>query len=219
MAGRRVSSSSRPSPPPQRPLPLQNFQLKKEDFSTDDGIARINTLFQQHAIAIQALQGSGGRTVLPSGVDVQGSTVSGLAPPSGETDAISSGHAQGQFSAPVLAPKLDIGGPNALKGLTGLTLQFGQLQSQLASTIPAYTGGNVIKINGSIIQFSLIVDMDTAVFPMNFPEPFPNACQSLLAFSTLIDRVVYAPSLPTLTQFTLANNGTGAGAFWVAFGY
>lgn len=100
----------------QRPNPIQNFQLKEDDFKGNAG--RLNTMLQSLITAVQALQGTGGKTVLPSGVDVQGATVSGLGKPAKETDAISAGHADGNYSAAVIGPKLDVGGSNALKGLT-----------------------------------------------------------------------------------------------------
>jgi hypothetical protein len=144
-----MARSPRPTPP-QTPPPIQRVQFTKEDFTTDEGVARFNAIYAQHVGATQALQGSGGRTTLFSGLDVQGQTVTGLGAPQGDTDAVSLAHANGNYSAPAVGPQLDIGGPNALKGLTGLYLTFQQFLQAGANgtiTLAKLTSGGA---NGSI---------------------------------------------------------------------
>jgi hypothetical protein len=124
------SRTPRPAVPSDRPNPIQNFQFTEEDFKNP---ARLNTLFQQLIPHVNALIGAAGPSVLPAGIDVRGSTISGLGPPQSETDAISSGHANRQFSPEAIAPSLDIGGKIALKGLTGLQITSTTLQSSIAA--------------------------------------------------------------------------------------
>jgi hypothetical protein len=209
--------STRPKPRTQAPLPIQNVQWSKEHFE-DPGL--FNVVWQQAIKAVQALQGAGGPTVLRSGVDVQGAVVTGLGKPQSPSDAISSGHASTQYSAAAQQPQLDIGGKNTLKGLAYCYAQTQKNAAAVASIPTTYTGGGFINLFGALLQFGSIADMDTAVFPMAFPTPFLTAVQALGGFTTgPNDRITYVPTPPTLTDFTLANNGTGAGAYWVALGY
>ncbi len=142
--------STRPQPPVATPLPIQRYQVTKQDFENPE---RFNVFLSQLTGAVQAVQGAGGPSVLPSGINVAGATVSGLGAPQSPSDAISSGHAQSQFSPEVIGPSLDIGGKNALKGLTGLTMQLSQVQNSLAAGI---TGTAVLaKITGGGANGSL----------------------------------------------------------------
>lgn len=132
-----------PVAPRQQPLPIQRYQVTEKDFKDPK---LFNVFLSQLVGAVQSVQGAGGPSVLPSGIDVQGSTVSGLGPPQSETDAISSGHAQSQFSPEAIAPKLDVGGANALTGLTNIYLLMQQAGSGTV-TLAKLTGGGT---NGSI---------------------------------------------------------------------
>lgn len=140
-----TAPTSRPVAPKQQPPPIQNFQLTKEDFT--ENTARVNTLMQQLITAVQALQGSGGRTALFSGIDVQGETVSGVGAPQGPTDAVSLSHAEANYSPQATASQFDVGGSSALKGLTNLYLQLQQGGSGTV-TLAKLTGGGT---NGSIV--------------------------------------------------------------------
>jgi hypothetical protein len=152
------SPTSRPTPPAATPLPIQRVQFTAKDFAENPG--SVNVTLNQVIGAIQSLQGSSGPSVLPSGIDVAGSTITGLAAPTSPSDAISAGHAANQYSASSLGPQLDIGGKNALKGLTGLTItsnsqgtSITQIQAVLAVgisstvTLAKITSGGV---NGSL---------------------------------------------------------------------
>lgn len=135
--------STRPQPPVATPLPIQRYQVTKQDFENPE---RFNVFLSQLTGAVQAVQGAGGPSVLPSGIDVAGGRVSGLGAPTHPSDAISSGHAQSQFSAETIGPQLDIGGKNALSGLTNLYLKVSQ---GISGTVPLakITGGGA---NGSL---------------------------------------------------------------------
>lgn len=146
---------SRPIAPKQQPPPIQRFQFTKEDFSTDAGIARVNAMMAQHATAIQALQGSGGRTTLFSGLDVQGETVTGVGAPQSPSDAVSLQHAQDNYSPQATASQFDVGGPNALKGLTALYLAqtngfSGTITTAKLTTLGA--NGSITVVNGLITK-------------------------------------------------------------------
>ena len=141
-----AKSTNRPVAPKQQPPPIQRFQFTKEDFSTDAGVARVNAMMAQHATAVQALQGSGGRTTLFSGLDVQGETVTGVGSPQGPSDAVSLAHAEANYSPQATSSSFDIGGKNALTGLTNLYLQVTQGGSGTVTLAKLTTLGT----NGSI---------------------------------------------------------------------
>lgn len=148
-------------------LPIQYTPFRKEDLQSDGGIAFFNQQLQQIVNAVNIGQGHAGKVVIPNGIDVNGATISGVGTPKAPSDAVSQGHAESNYSAPAVAPKLDIGGPNALKGLTGVTIQANKstadvtaIQAQLAAgvsgtiTIPKLTGGGTngsITVTGGII--------------------------------------------------------------------
>jgi hypothetical protein len=135
-----------PSKPASNPLPIQFTPFRKEDFASDAGVSFINQSFAQIFTTINSLLGAGGPTILPSGIDVQGSKVTGLAPPTGPTDAVSANHAESKYSAAAVSPQLDLGGTSTLKGLSNLYLLLSQSYS---GTIPLakLTGGGT---NGSL---------------------------------------------------------------------
>lgn len=207
------------------PVPIQQPLFREEDFNPENKFSFINQWATQITLAANIANGAVGPTILPKGIDVQGGKVTGLPAPTHPSDAISAGHASSQFSAPTLSPQLDIGGKSTLKGLSYLynwqQTNQSAIQNAINLTPTPYTGAaNFFTIAGFIIQFGFIANMDTAVFPMNFPEPFPNACLALVPVTTgPTDRITYISVLPTATQFTLANNGTGAGAYWIAVGW
>ena len=144
-----AANPNRPAPAKQNPLPIQRFQFTKEDFTTDEGVARFNTMMSQHVTAVQALQGSGGRTVIQSGLDVQGETVTGLGAPQNESDAVSLGHAQANYSPASTAASFDLGGSNALKGLTNLQI-VSNTNAPLIASIPAIKAQLAVGISGTI---------------------------------------------------------------------
>ena len=132
--------------PSSNPRPIQFTSFRKEDFATDSGVAFVNQSFAQLFNTVNALFGSGGPTILPSGIDVQGSKVTGLAAPTHPSDAVSAGHADANYSAPAVSPQLDLGGSSTLKGLSNLYLLLGQSFSGTI-TLAKLTGGGS---NGSI---------------------------------------------------------------------
>ena len=133
-------------------IPIQYTPFTAEHFSTPEGVAFVNLQMQQMVNAINAGNGAAGRVALPNGVDMKGSTVSNVGAPTSESDAISSGHAEAKYSAASVSPSLDIGGKNALKGLSYL-YEWQQSNAQLSAgvsgtiTIPKLTSGGT---NGSI---------------------------------------------------------------------
>lgn len=202
------------------PRPLQFTPMRKEQFASDDGVSFFNQTIAQMINAINRQSGQAGPMVIPAGIDVAGGRLTGLAAPTDPSDAVSVAHANQNYSSPVASKNLDIGGPNALKGLTSLFLQVGQVKAGLPTNYTGGSGGSgAVNLFGLIIQLGFIASMDTAVFPMNFPAPFINQCQSIVAATTgPADRITYVVSFNS-TQFTLANNGSGAGACWIAMGW
>jgi hypothetical protein len=108
-------------------------------------------MLQQVIQRVNENSGVPGPTLMPSGVDVQGKTVTGLAAPTSASDAISAGHADSQYSASALAPQLDLGGKNALKGLTYLFLQkyVNQLIAGSGVTISPNSGQGTVTISAT----------------------------------------------------------------------
>lgn len=158
--------------PKSNPLPLQFTPWRKEQFGTDEGVSFINQTIAQMINSINAGTGQAGMVVIPAGLDVAGGTVTGLGNPTGESDAVSLGHAQGNYSAPAVAPSLDIGGKNTLKGLAYVYSQVQQngpsisaLQAILAPgngitgtiTLAKLTGGgtegSITVLNGIVTGF------------------------------------------------------------------
>jgi hypothetical protein len=163
------SAKSTPAAPAQQPLPIQRYQVTADDFKNP---ARLNVFLSQLTGAVQSVQGAGGPSMLPSGVDVQGARVTGLAAPEHPSDAISSGHAQSQFSAETLSPQLDIGGKNALKGLTGLQINSTSQAASIAkiqATLATGVSGTVTLVkltsggaNGSLTFTAGLITAFTA---------------------------------------------------------
>jgi hypothetical protein len=126
-------------------VPIQAPLFREDDFK-QEGVEYINQWATQVTLASNLANGSVGPSVLPSGIDMQGGRVTGLSAPQHATDAISSGHAETQFSAQSLQPQLDIGGKNTLKGLAYLyQLQSAGLTGTVA--LAKITGGGA---NGSL---------------------------------------------------------------------
>lgn len=99
--------------------PIQFSPLTKQDLE-DPNLGLVNAIFQQMANGINAGNGSGGKTVLPAGIDVQGATVSGVGAPKNPSDAVSKGHAEENYSAAALAPQLEGSGKYSLKTMRRL---------------------------------------------------------------------------------------------------
>lgn len=149
MPNRPIAPSSRAQSQPSA-IPLQSFQFSKEQLQDP---AVMNVAFQQILTALNQVNGTLGPVVLPSGIDVAGAPITNVGAPQGPTDAISSGHAQGNYSPEVVGPQLDVGGKNALKGLNAAYALAQQASSALAAgvsgtvTLAKITGGGT---NGSI---------------------------------------------------------------------
>ena len=132
--------------PSSNPLPIQYTSMTKEQFASDAGVAFHNQQLSQIVNTLNALLGSGGPTLLPSGIDVQGAKVTGLTAPTSPADAISAGHAEANYGAPAVSKQLDLGGTSTLKGLANIYLLMGQSFSGKI-TLAKITGGGS---NGSI---------------------------------------------------------------------
>jgi len=215
------TTSSRPSPPAQRPLPIQNFQLSKEHFTTDEGVRQVNVLMQQIITSLQAVQGTAGPSVLPSGIDVAGAKISGLAAPENPSDAVSLGHAQTNYSSTTQQQNLDIGGPNALKGLTGLWLM--QQQSAAAN----FNGtNNFFTINGLMFQWGVTGNLGAGNTPVtiSFNIPFPNASFGVVAMDnsarvTAGNVSAIGAKVISKTQFDINAADSNVTAFWISIGW
>jgi hypothetical protein len=134
------------SSPKSIPRQVQFTPLTKAHFATDEGVAFVNLQLSEFARAINQGNGTAGQVVLKQGVDVAGSTVTGIGAPSGPSDAVSLGHASTNYGPEAVGPKLDLGGANSLKGLSALYLM---VTTSGTGTVPLakLTGGGS---NGSI---------------------------------------------------------------------
>lgn len=100
-------------------LPQQISQIKQADLQ-DPNLGFLNTLLTQMQVQINALSGATGKSPMPSGIDVKGSTVSNIGEPTAPGDAVSKAHAEANYSAAALAPQLDSGSKNSFKGYRSL---------------------------------------------------------------------------------------------------
>lgn len=144
-----------PANVPGNPLPIQFTPFTKEHFESTEGLSFVNLQFSQIIDALNANNGVAGRVTLPNGIDVKGATVTGVGAPQNPTDAVSNEHVQQNYSSEKVSSDLDIGGKNALKGLTALTSQLSQGASGTI-VIPKLTGpgtnGAVTVVKGIITK-------------------------------------------------------------------
>lgn len=151
----------RPAPKAPPPQPIQYSQLTPEDFSDPARVNKLNGMLTQLINAVNAGSGATGRTILPAGIDVQGETISGLGAPKSPSDAVSAAHAESNYGAPTLAPQLDLGGKNTLKGLAALYASLGKTASGqgINATIPLAkltvggANGSITVKNGIIVGY------------------------------------------------------------------
>jgi len=92
--------------------PIQYTQLTADDLKDP---ATFNTIFSQVFTKLNSVLGTTGPAQLANGVDVGGSTISNVGEPQSSTDAISQSHAESNYSASVLQPKLEAGGTHTLR--------------------------------------------------------------------------------------------------------
>lgn len=140
-------------------LPIQYTTMTKEQFASDAGVTCHNQQMSQIVTTLNALLGSGGPTLLPSGIDVRGAKVTGLAAPTDPSDAVSAGHASATYSPAAVAPHLDIGGSQTLKGLAAVysVVQPGMGTSTtlaLAKVTGGGSNGSVTIKNGVVTTFT-----------------------------------------------------------------
>lgn len=215
-----------PQPAPIR-LPLQYTPWRKEQFQSDSGISALNQWQLQVINTLNAASGNNGPAVIPGGVDVQGASITGLAAPTGPTDAVSAGHAGANYGAPAVGPDLDIGGKNTLKGLAytyQASTQNSQAIADISGALPVnYDGSaNYINLFGLILQWGKVTtDIGAGTLPVAFPTTFPTAALSVVvSASSSTDRIVYVvDGSVTPSGFTIGANGSGSFAYWIATGY
>lgn len=208
--------------PNSTPRPVQFPVMRKEQFASDEGVSYFNLAMSQIVNAINQNNGQAGAVVLPSGVDVQGSSVTGLGAPTSPTDAVSLGHSNTNYGAPAVGPQLDIGGKNTLKGLAYCYQQLKNLPSIPSATTGSNSNGYWFNVNGIILQFNGNISLGAGDFAVTYPTAFKT-------FGFPFPVVVY-PSGDTgflsvvqgsdsTTGFTIhQNNVTGMKGNWFAIG-
>lgn len=211
--------------PNQTPRPVQFPVLRKEQFATDEGVAYFNLAMSQIVNAINQNNGQAGAVVLPSGVDVQGSSVTGLGAPSDPTDAVSLGHSNTNYGAPAVAPQLDIGGKNTLKGLAYCYQQVKKLNAAPGTTSGSNSNGAwVIDAQGNITQRGVIADLGSGDYDVTFPIPFTTTANLSVVATCVYPSgsgvyVVINEGSITTTGFSLHQAElTNLGANWIAMG-
>ena len=137
--------------PNSEPRQIQFTPFTAEHFKTTEGISFVNLQLSEIVRALNQSNGTAGTVVLKEGVDVAGSKVTGLGSPENETDAVSLGHADANYSSAAAAENLDVGGKNALKGLTNVYLMMGQsLSGSFVVSTPS--GNKTITVVGGLIK-------------------------------------------------------------------
>jgi hypothetical protein len=166
--------------------------------------------------AIQALQGSGGRTTIFSGLELQGETISGVGKPQSDSDAISAGHAASQFSPEVVGPQLDVGGSNALKGLTYLMLKSNAAASYFPVSAKAAvfaSANQVVFCNTTTAGFTVTLPPSTASAGATIVvEKISADGNTLTIAASGTDKINGAATKTTTvqyTRFTLISDGAG----------
>jgi hypothetical protein len=137
------------------PLPIQAPLFRPDDLKPESGLHFFNQWCSSVVVALNQLFGITGKTVLPSGIDVQGASVTGLSSPTDPSDAISSAHAESKYAPSVTASQFDVGGPHALNGLTSISLQMTQAYTgtiALAKLTGGGSNGSISVANGLIIS-------------------------------------------------------------------
>jgi hypothetical protein len=137
------------------PRQVQFTAMRKEDLQSDEGVSFFNQQMSEIVRAINQANGTAGQVVLNQGVDVAGSTVTGLGAPSNPTDAVSLGHANGNYGPAAVGPQLDLGGSSTLKGLSGVYLLMGQSFSgkiTLAKLTGGGSEGSITVVGGLITE-------------------------------------------------------------------
>lgn len=171
--------------------PVQLIQLRKEDFTSDDGVANINTLLAQ-IVKNQNLQnGSAGPTPLPSGADLKGKHIQNVGGVGPQHTAISMAFAEAHYSAEAIAPQLEAGQKNSLKSMRRVNDQ-NQIEYRsawlegMASTSPT-TNNATISGSGDTVTvsagFHLKVSGNTVPFASRTDTV---ALPSSVAISTLV---------------------------------
>ncbi len=218
-----MSTPAAPQPPiaGRNPIPIQTQQFTKEQL-TDPAV--MNNWYQQLIDAVNTANGTLGKVVQPSGFDVQGATVSNLGPPQEDGDAISSGHAASQYGSAAQQKALDVGGPDALKGLNvayAQSAQNAQVIKALQAALPAYVGGSgSIQVGGIILKFGHTGVIATTL-AVTFAAAFPTACLAVIVSDDLAGGtglIMSVDGAPTVTGFTVHSSGTTNGAWWFALG-
>ena len=203
--------------------PVQFTPFTPDHFSSPSGIAFFNQWASQIVTELNRGSGQSGPVAIHAGIDLGGAKLTGLSTtPTDPSDAVSLAHADANYSPAVNSPALDIGGKNALKGLTSLFLKVGQVQAGLPNN---YTGGGAVNLFGLIIQLGhsgTIPDGSPGLL-VPFPTPFLNACQSVVAVDDFAGggtrNISVVAADTTTTQFRLWSDGSGAGAYWIAAGW
>lgn len=190
-----------------RAQPRQQINLTPDDLQ-DPSLGNLNQLFSQMQQQINELTGAAGPVKLPAGVDVQGATVTNIAPPISPGDAVSSAHAEANYSAKALVPKLSSGGKNALTGFRALNSKsqqenYSTFLNKLSNTSP--TTNSTVVTAGAVSGGSI-----TITIPAGFHQ-FPDG--SVTPFATFTDTVA-APPGQFITHLTRAAGiSTATGTF------
>lgn len=218
-----MSTRSPFTPPsnPGTPVPLVQFTKSDLDHEESGGYQFLNQWVAMVTNALNQGNGSSGRPVIPSGMDMAGGTVTGLGAPQGPSDAISAGHAATTYGAPAIAPELDLGGSSALKGLTAAYVLATQAQQAVAN-LPTYVSGSdsLMLVGGIIIKWGHSGLITSNPLAVSFTVDFPNNCFVVIPdgdFAGGNVRTINANNF-TVSGFDLYSSGTDAGAYWFAIG-
>lgn len=95
--------------------PVQLTQFSLQDFQTESGVANLNTFFTQLTKTVNASIGAAGTVVQPSGIDVQGATISNVGGIGPQHEVVSKAYAERNYSAAAIGPQLEGNGKYALR--------------------------------------------------------------------------------------------------------
>lgn len=171
------------------PNPLQWAPLTAEEVGGNQSVAdALNQRFTQLFTSSSNILGAAGQPTLASGINVAGGRVSGLGPPTHPLDAVSSAHAEQNYSAAALAPQMEAGGKYAFKGYRSLNSKAQQeanstFLNRLANTTPTTntsvvtagppSGGNVtitVPAGYQLLMDGTVNPFGTFVFTVALPS-------------------------------------------------
>lgn len=187
-------------------MPAQINELPKPLFS--DLPAEFQAHYSQLIDTVNSLGGFNGTVPLANHLDLQGSRIMNIGAPENETDALSSGVAQGKYSVQALAPQLEGNAKTGLKSMrrindTNQREQSSSWLNDLMSAVPSANelfpfltnvGGNVqSQLNSTLYTWADGTTIQTIARTDLFTRPAEFTIATISSSGNLVTVVTTAP--------------------------